>query len=60
MYVPVCESVCVRAAYIEYHYATESPYYRLDPARFPDVKGMAAQVKELTGGGVYPYLLCVS
>ena len=28
----------------------KSPYYRLDPARFPDVKSMAAQVKELTGG----------
>jgi alpha-glucosidase (family GH31 glycosyl hydrolase) len=29
---------------------TESPYYRLDPKRFPDVKAMAVQVKELTGG----------
>lgn len=29
---------------------TQSPYYRLDPARFPDVKGMAEQVKKLTGG----------
>ena len=29
---------------------TESPYYRLDPKRFPNVKAMAAQVKQLTGG----------
>ena len=29
---------------------TESPYYRFDPKRFPDVKTMAVQVKELTGG----------
>ena len=26
------------------------PYYRLDPARFPDVPAMAAQVEKLTGG----------
>jgi alpha-glucosidase (family GH31 glycosyl hydrolase) len=28
----------------------DPPYYRLDPARFPDVAAMAAQVKALTGG----------
>ena len=27
----------------------EPPYYRLDPARFPDVLSMANKVKQLTG-----------
>eukprot|EP01044_Picomonas_judraskeda_P014707 COSAG03_NODE_2373_length_2829_cov_16.656410_2_plen_71_part_00 len=27
----------------------EPPYYRLDPARFPDVLSMAKKVKQLTG-----------
>ena len=30
------------------------PYFRLDPARFPDVPGMAKQVKELTGADLMP------
>lgn len=28
---------------------SEPPYYRLDPARFPDVMSMAKKVKQLTG-----------
>eukprot|EP01051_Picozoa_sp_SAG22_P005365 SAG22_NODE_316_length_12517_cov_75.265180_9_plen_130_part_00 len=32
------------------------PYYRLDPARFPDVAGMARQVKALTGSVLMPNL----
>lgn len=34
----------------------EPPYYRLDPARFPDVMSMAKKVKQLTGSDIMPNL----
>eukprot|EP01050_Picozoa_sp_SAG11_P004235 SAG11_NODE_264_length_11522_cov_14.739210_7_plen_425_part_00 len=34
----------------------DPPYYRLDPARFPDVLSMAKQVKKLTGADLMPNL----
>ena len=35
---------------------TNPPYYRLDPARFPDVPTMAKQVRDLTGAVLIPNL----
>ena len=34
----------------------DPPYFRLDPVRFPDIPGMAKQVKELTGADLMPNL----
>ena len=34
----------------------DPPYYRLDPARFPDAPGMVAAVRNLTGAAVIPNL----
>jgi alpha-glucosidase (family GH31 glycosyl hydrolase) len=34
----------------------DPPYYRLDPARFPDIPAMAMQVKDLTGAMLMPNL----
>jgi hypothetical protein len=35
---------------------SDPPYYRLDPARFPDVRSMASKVKALTGSDLMPNL----